>query len=231
MRVRELMTENVLTIGPAAPIKDVAKILVEHRISGLPICDIEGHVLGVVSEGDILYKEHDPREAHVGGPLGWIVDGTPNYAGWVKAGALTAEKAMTAPAITIAPYASVSDAARIMCERRVNRLPVVKDDRLVGIITRADLVRAFTRGDDEIEREIREDVFQRTMWIDGGRIEVSVKRGHAALKGSLRSRSDAELLVRLVGRVPGVVAIESAVTWDVDDTTRKGRRALARPAV
>src|SRR5690349_16073477 len=114
MRVRELMTENVLTIGPAAPIKDVAKILVEHRISGLPICDIEGYVLGVVSEGDILYKEHDPREAHVGGPLGWIVDGTPNYAGWVKAGALTAEKAMTAPAITIAPYASVSDAARIM---------------------------------------------------------------------------------------------------------------------
>ena len=62
MRVRELMTEKVLTIGPEAPIKDVAKILVENRISGLPVCDISGRVLGVISEGDILYKEHDPRE-------------------------------------------------------------------------------------------------------------------------------------------------------------------------
>jgi len=98
--------------------------------------------------------------------------------------------------------------------------------RIVGIVTRADLVRAFTRSDAEIEREIREDVFQRTMWIDGGRVEVSVKRGHAALTGILRTRSDVDLLVRLVGRVPGVVAIESTVTWDVDDTTRRGRRAL-----
>ena len=64
MRVSELMTEKVLTIGPEAPIKDVAKILVDNGISGLPVCDIEGRVLGVVSEGDILYKEHDPKEGH-----------------------------------------------------------------------------------------------------------------------------------------------------------------------
>ena len=231
MRVRELMTEQVLTIGPEAPLKDVARILVANGISGLPVCDIEGHVLGVVSEGDILYKEHDQREGHVGSPLGWIVDGTPRYTGYVKAAALTAGKAMTSPAITIAPYESVSEAARMMCERRVNRLPVVKDERLVGIVTRADLVRAFTRDDDEIEREIREDVLQRTMWIDGGRVEASVTRGQAALTGVLRTRRDADLLVRLVGRVPGVVAVESTVTWEVDDTTRKGRRALEQAAV
>jgi CBS domain-containing protein len=75
MRVREVMTADVLTIGPEAPLKDVAKILVEHGVSGLPVCDIEGHVLGVVSEGDILYKEHDPTEGQVGGPLRWLVDG------------------------------------------------------------------------------------------------------------------------------------------------------------
>jgi CBS domain-containing protein len=229
MRVRELMTEKVLTIGPEAPIKDVAKILVENRISGLPVCDISGRVLGVISEGDILYKEHDPREGSVGGPLAWIVDGTPRYTGYVKAAALTAGKAMTAPAITIPPYESVSEAARIMCERRVNRLPVVRDERLVGIVTRADLVRAFTRGDEEIEREIREDVLERTMWIDTGKIEVVVQRGHALLTGGLQTRSDVELLGRLVGRVPGVVAVESRVAWNVDDTTRKGRRSLEQP--
>ena len=68
MRVSELMTEKVLTIGPEAPVKDVAKILVANGISGLPVCDIERRVLGVISEGDILYKEHDPTEGRIGGP-------------------------------------------------------------------------------------------------------------------------------------------------------------------
>jgi len=229
MRVRDLMTEHVLTIGPEAPIKDVAKILVEHRVSGLPVCDIEGHVLGVVSEGDILYKEHDPTEGHLGGPLGWIVDGSPNFLGAVKAKALTAAKAMTSPAVTIAPYESASEAARLMCERRVNRLPVVKDDKLVGIVTRADLVRAFTRTDEQIKQEIEEEVLERTMWIDAGKVEAIVSRGAVRLDGRLHTRSDVELLERLVARVPGVVSVASSVVWQVDDTTRKGRQALELP--
>jgi CBS domain-containing protein len=229
MRVRELMTEHVLTIGPEAPIKDVAKILVEHGISGLPVCDIEGHVLGVVSEGDILFKEHDPTEGRIGGPLGWIVDGSPNYQGAIKAAALTAEKAMTSPAVTVAPWASAAEAARLMSERRVNRLPVVKDDRLVGIVTRADLVRAFTRGDEEIEKEIVDEVLGQTLWIDPGKVTVDVSRGAVRLDGRLHTRSDVELLERIVTRVPGVVSLASSVVWQVDDQTRKGRRALEQP--
>ena len=228
MKVSELMTEKVLTIGPEAPIKDVAKILVANRISGLPVCDIEGGVLGVISEGDILYKEHDPAEGHMGGPLGWIIEGTPNYKGYAKATALTARKAMTSPAVTIAPWESVSQAARIMCERHVNRLPVVQNEKLVGIVTRADLVRAFTRTDAELEQELKQDVLQRTMWIDPGKVEVTVENGVAALSGRLGTRSDVELLTKLAGRVPGVVAVESTVEWDVDETTRKGRRSLER---
>ena len=226
MRVRELMTANVLTIGPEAPLKDVARILVEHRISGLPVCDIEGRVLGVISEGDILYKEHDPSEGRFGGPLAWLVDGSPSAAGAAKARAVTAATAMTAPAVTIAPYESVSQAARLMCERGVNRLPVVKDGRLVGILTRADLVRAFTRTDEEVEREVREDVLARTMWVEPGRVDVAVANGVVRLTGRLHSRSDVELLGRLAARVPGVVAVESSVEWQVDDHARKGRRAV-----
>ena len=226
MRVHELMTENVLTIGPEAPLKDVARILVDNGISGLPVCDIERHVLGVISEGDILYKEHDPTEGHVGGPLGWIIDGAPNYTGGIKAKAVTAATAMTSPAITIAPYESVSQAARIMCERRVNRLPVVQDDKLLGIVTRADLVRAFTRTDEQVEQELREDVLARTMWIDAGRVDVTVRGGVVTLAGQLETRSDVELLGRLAARVPGVISVESTVRWQVDDTTRKARRAI-----
>ena len=229
MRVNELMTEEVLTIGPEAPIKDIAKVLIANGISGLPVCDIEGRVLGVVSEGDILYKEHDPREGHIGGPLRWIVDGTSSDKGYMKANALTARTAMTAPAITIAPYESAAMAARIMCERHVNRLPVVRDGMLVGIVTRADLVRAFIRTDAEIERELKEDVLERTMWLDLGKVEVSVQDGRAALSGRLHIRSDVELLNRLVARVPGVVTVDSTIGWNVDDTTRKGRRFLEQP--
>jgi CBS domain-containing protein len=228
MRVREVMTEDVLTIGPEAPLKDVARILVEHGVSGLPVCDIEGNVVGVISEGDILYKEHDPMEG-LGGPLGWIVDGSPNYLGAVKAQAVTAGEAMTSPAVTIPPYESVAQAARIMCERRVNRLPVVKDGKLVGIVTRADLVRAFTRTDAEIELELRKDVLARTMWVEPGRVEFDVRNGVVTLTGRLHTRTDTELLGRLAGRVPGVLSVESDVRWEVDDTTRKGRRALEQP--
>lgn len=231
MRVHDVMTTEVLTIGPETPIRDVARILVEHRISGIPVCDVEGRVLGVVSEGDVLFKEHDPKEAHTGGPLGWVVDGTPNYAGWVKAQALTAGKAMTSPAITIGPQASVALAARLMCERQVNRLPVVAGEQLVGIVTRADLVRAFARADDEIEREIRADVLERTMWIDGGRVDVDVSRGSVTLSGALERRSDVELLEKLVRCVPGVIVVASSVSWRIDDTTRRGRRAFPQSVV
>ena len=226
MRVREVMTEDVLTIGPEAPLKDVAKILVEHGVSGLPVCDIEGHVVGVISEGDILYKEHDPTEGRVGGPLAWLVEANPNSGGAAKAQAVTAGKAMTSPAVTIPPHESVAQAARIMSERRVNRLPVVKGGKLVGIVTRADLVRAFTRTDAEIGRELRQDVLARTMWIEPGRVELEVRNGVVTLTGHLHTRTDAEWLGRLAARVPGVLSVESDVRWEIDDTTRKGRRAL-----
>jgi osmotically-inducible protein OsmY len=107
---------------------------------------------------------------------------------------------------------------------------VVKDERLVGIVTRSDLVRAFTRTDDEVERELTEGVLDRTMWIDRDRVHVAVRNGSVELTGLLRRRSDVELLIRLAGQVPGVVSVDSTVRWEVDDVSRKGRRTLERQA-
>ena len=115
-----------------------------------------------------------------------------------------------------------------MCERQVNRLPVVQNEKLVGIVTRGDLVRAFTRTDAELEEELKQDVLERVMWIDPGKVAVSVENGVATLSGRLPIRSDVEMLNKLAARVPGVVAVESTVEWDVDETTRKGRRSLER---
>lgn len=228
MKVREIMSPDVLTTGPETPLRDVAAILVGNRISGLPVCDAERHVMGVISEADILYKEHDPLEGRFGGPLAWIVDGSTADDQVAKARAKTAREAMSAPAVAVRPYTSVAEAARLMTERHVNRLPVVQHDRLVGIVTRADLVRAFARPDEEIQRELREEVLERTLWLDRGTVNVDVVRGNVQLAGSLPKRSDAVLLEGLAAKVPGVVAVDSRLTWDVDDMTRRERRKLER---
>src|SRR5688572_27683259 len=118
MHVQELMTTPVLSIGPEASLKDVAALLVDRGISGLPVCDAENRVVGVISEGDILYKEHDPSTGRKGGPLAWLTDGhTPAV---IKSRALTVREAMTSPALTVTPWSSVSEAARLMTERGIN---------------------------------------------------------------------------------------------------------------
>lgn len=226
MKVNEIMTADVLTIGPEAPLRDVARILVEREISGMPVCDIERHVLGVVSEADILFKERG-RPSEGSALVGWMLGGSvmPDA---VKAAARTVDEAMTAPAITIGPFRSVHEAARLMTEHGINRLPVVRDGELVGIVTRSDLVRAFVRGDAEIHDEIVDELLGRTLWLDRDAVEAEVRDGSVLLTGEVRTRSDATLLERLVTRVPGVVAVESKLHWRLDDSTRKGRQSLER---
>ena len=219
MRVEDVMTAAVVTIGPEASIRDVAKVLVERGISGVPVCDAERRVLGVVSEGDVLYREHEPARSRLGRLAPRIA---------LKARARTAGEAMTTPAITIARHRLVSEAARLMVEHGVNRLPVVHGAKLVGIVTRADLVRAFTRPDAEIEREIREDVVRRALWLDADDLRVTVERGVVSLAGALPCRSDVHVLERLVARVPGAVAVRSELTWQVDDTGRRSRLPVMR---
>ena len=226
MQVQQLMTTPVLSIGPEASLKDVASIFVERGISGLPVCDAENHVIGVVSEGDILYKEHDPRTGRLGGALAWLANGeTPAV---LKAKANTVRQAMTSPAITVSPWTSVSEVARLMTERGINRVPVVKGDELVGIVTRTDLVRAFTRSDQEIEGELRDEVLERTLWLDRDTVELQVTRGAVKLIGTLQTRSDAVLLERMSGRIPGVVSVTSELTWKVDDTNQRERLTTER---
>jgi CBS domain-containing protein len=218
MKVKELMVTDVHVVREDALLKDVAALLVEKDVSGVPVCDPEGRLLGIVSEADILYKEQARRSGR-GGPLGWLVDG--KQAGEIlKGAARTAGQAMTSPPVTIGPERSVAEAARLMIERKVNRLPVVRGDELVGIVTRSDLVRAFTRTDAEILEEIQEHVLKRALWIEPKQIEIEVDRGEVTLTGELEGRSDAQLLVTLVKRVPGVVDVRSNVRWRVDDTKR-----------
>jgi CBS domain-containing protein len=223
VKVKDLMTTNVVAVGTDTPLKDVADILSEFRISGLPVVSERGTVLGVVSENDILVKARGTEPLR--GLVGRLLAGDAVELE-AKLAARTAGEAMTSPAVTITPDRPVSAAAGEMVERRINRLPVVDEDgKLVGIVTRADLVKAFARSDEEIVREIREDVMARALWLDPSGIDVSCKRGEVTLKGDLETRIEAEALAALAERVPGVVSVTSELTYR--DPERSGSRLLA----
>ena len=220
MRVKDLMTEKVLTVRSTTPLKDAAALLAEHRISGLPVVDDQRHVLGVLSEGDILYKESGSKDRP--GFFDRLLSVPPTGLD-LKLAAKSAGDAMSAPALTIGPRKPVTKAATMMIEEGVNRLPVVdEEDRLIGIITRADLVRAFVRSDAEIEAEIREDVFRRQLWLEPDTIQLEVVGGEVRLSGEVDSRTNAELIPTFVQRVPGVVAVLSKLRWSEENGHRSG---------
>jgi len=221
MKVEDVMTTDVATVTPSTPLKDVAQILVERDISGVPVVDADGSVLGVVSEADLLAKERAEPPTR-GGPLAWLVDPI-EIIERRKLGARVAGEVMTSPAVTIPPYRNLATAAGVMLDSRVNRLPVIRDGKLVGIVTRADLVRAFARSDAEVLREIREDVLGRQMLLDDYAVDVAVDAGDVVLSGVMGRRSQVELIPRLVARVAGVVGIENKLSWREDDTVKQAR--------
>lgn len=219
MKIRNLMQTDVVTVTPSTSLKDAAVLLVEHGISGLPVCDDAGRVIGVVSEADILVKEGGPNERD--GLLAWVLGGeVPETA--AKLRARTVGEAMTSPAITTSPHRLAASAARDMVEHGIKRLPVVGvDDRLIGIITRADLIRAFVRTDKEIEADIRNETLYGALWIEGSTVDVSVADGEVTLTGEVDSQADVELAESLVARTPGVVAVHSELR--ARETGRKVR--------
>ena len=214
MKIKDVMTEDVLTVPTGKSLKETAKLLADTGISGLPVTDDDGNVVGVISEGDILFKERSP-ERRRGGSFAWLFfpEMVENEA---KLDARTAGEAMSSPAITIGPDRPVGEAAARMLDDAVNRLPVVDaDGKLLGIVTRADLVRAFTRSDSEIEMEIRKELISRTFWLQPGDLDVQVRDGEVTVAGEVDTKSDADLLPELIAQVPGVVSVDSKLTWKV----------------
>jgi CBS domain-containing protein len=139
MKISDVMSERVFTATPDMPLRLVAERMLEYGISGMPVVDGD-RLLGVVSETDILFKERVAPERN--GTADWLahyVEDPPQR----KLDANTAGEAMSAPAVTVSSHRSVADAAALMLELSIDRLPVVDEGRLVGIVTRADLVRDF----------------------------------------------------------------------------------------
>lgn len=180
--VRDVMTVRVVSVSPETPVRELARLLVEQRISGVPVVEDE-RVVGLVSESDLLPL----REERPARPV------------------RTAADVMTSPVITLTEKVSVTEAARLLERHRIKRAPVLREGRLVGIVTRADLLRPYLRTDSEILAAVEDSIA--AQGLSPRAVRANAFDGVVTVEGEVGSERDRAILLRLVRSVDGVVDV------------------------
>jgi CBS domain-containing protein len=235
LTVADVMTRQVVTGREDTTYKELVRTMVIHRVSGIPIEDGEPPTLtGIVTEADLLRVEahqRPPRSLF----LELFMDRQRLEAIEELAENIRASDVMTRDVVTVGPGLGVEDAARRMIHYRVKRLPVVDEEgRLVGIVSRTDLLRPFLRSDQDIRKEIEDEILLKTMWIAPGTVNVAVSEGLVLLSGQVDLRSSGEILEELVRRVAGVVGVDNDLTYRKDDRKirpNSGRRPVHEASI
>ena len=194
--VRHVMTPEVVTVAPDTPCQKVVDTLVEARVSGAPVVDRSGRVVGVITEADLLRRE---------------------------APASVAADLTNAPAVMVGPQVSAASAIAILTQKRIKRLPVVDENgHLMGIVSRRDLLRRGSRPDPAIHADVVEEVLGKDLWIGSRAVQVVVTDGVVMLLGKVDRRSVADRAVMLTRDVAGVVDVISRLRWYFDDSELVG---------
>lgn len=213
-RVRDVMTAEVVVVRERTPFREIVGLMRQHGVSALPVLDATDELVGIVSEADLLMKE----ELMADGESHRRFPSRRRRIARAKAGGVVAQELMSSPVETIDPEAPLARTARLLHERGVKRLPVVDaNDKVVGIVSRADLLKVFLRPDrdirDEVESSLARGAFQ------PGPIRVSVVDGVATLEGRVELRSQIPVIVGIARAVDGVVDVEARLSHEVDDVT------------
>ena len=224
MTVADVMTTDVVSVTAPTPFKDIAEALITGGISAVPVVDDDRHVIGMVSEADLLRKEEFREQFYGEGYRPPLRARLRHPKGRQKAEGETAAELMTSPAITVSPEASAVEAARLMEAHAVKRLAVVdRDGRLAGVVSRRDLVKLLLLSDEEIAAEVRDDILDRALWVETSGVRVDVHQGVVTLSGSMQRRSEAAIAARMTARVNGVIDVVDKLTWDLDDSAWEAR--------
>jgi CBS domain-containing protein len=209
-RVADVMTPDPVAVRANASFKEIAARLRELHAAAFPVLDADDHVIGVVSEADLLPKE--ALEAGYEGHRGPLT--SPGHrAERQKASGLTASDIMTRPPVTIGPFDLVSHAAHVMYERKVSCLPVVESGRLVGLITRADVLGVFGRADADIRWEVLDKVISREFLVEPAVLSVTVHDGVVTLTGRPENAEIGHGIVTAVRHLEGVVAVRDELSY------------------
>ena len=207
--VCDVMTRDVLVARPEATFRELVRLIEDHHVHALPVVDELGRVLGIVAESDLLIKE-ELTEGHVRTPL--------QRRGRARLAGTTAGEIMTSPAVTIDPSQTLGQAARVLHRRHIGRLPVVEDDgRLIGIVTRSDLLTVFLRSDEDLLVAVQEAIAAAVDDSPSCTISATVDDGVVVLQGSAQFLSQVMAVGGLVRRVPGIVHLDVKATAVYDD--------------
>jgi CBS domain-containing protein len=223
MNAADIMTQPVVSVAPEETIAEAARLMVQHRISGLPVIDKSGALLGIVTEGDLLHRAElgTERQRHR-----WIelLMGPGRLAGdYVDAHARKVGEVMSEAVVSVTPHDPLSDVVELMEKRHIKRLPVVEDGQLVGIISRANLVRALlhsldheakagTLGDSQIRDRIQA-VIDQERWGPRFSVAVTVKDGVVELRGAVTDERERTALRVAAENVAGVKAVRDHIVW------------------
>jgi len=219
--VKDVMTTSVVAVVETANYKDIISAMIGRRISACPVLDVTGRVIGVVSEADLLLKELGPE--HFDGP-GASLRATGRRGERAKANGTTAAELMSTPPVTIGPAASVADAARLMHQYGVKRLPVVDaDGQLAGIVSRLDVLSVFTRPDDQIRADVMQ-VIAGQFALNPDTFGVTVASGVVTVTGQLGSRSDVLQLTDAIRHVEGVVGVRDRTRYPPDSPAENAEK-------
>ncbi|GAA4879403.1 CBS domain-containing protein [Kitasatospora terrestris] len=211
--VGELMTSAVVHVAPDTGFKEITRLLAENDITSVPVLDDQDRPLGLVSEADLILNQAAQED-----PAGLLIAPHLPSAARSRSRATTAGELMTSPAVCARPEWTVVEAARLMQRKRLKRLLVVDEaGRLVGIVSRADLLRVYLRHDRAIREEIRNDVLLHTLGIAPDSLDVQVADGQVSLAGRVDRRSVIPVLERLCRSVDGVVSVTNRLDYRTDD--------------
>ena len=207
MRVQDVMTKDVITATPELSVHKAARLMSDHGVSGLPVVDADGRVLGIVTEGDLILRQAAPRTRHWWQAL--FADADALAREYQKAAGTTVGEVMTPAVVSVSPDLGVDIAARILHDRGLRRVPVVRDDRLVGILARGDLVKALAATpvftvwapDAELVRIMRERI-KAVSWASTG-IVVEAHDGVLDLWGTVASDTERSALETMARAIPG----------------------------
>ncbi|MGC2413014.1 MAG: CBS domain-containing protein [Stellaceae bacterium] len=224
MNVADVMTRTVITVTPETTIADAAGLLLQHRISGLPVVDTKGAVVGIVTEGDLLRRTETGTERRHARWLEFLITPGRLAREYANANARKVGEVMSADIVAVTPRESLAEVVRLMEHNHVKRLPVIEAGRLVGIVSRANLVRALlddlskpaggnaALGDAEIAERILAEITKQP-WGPRASVDVKVASGVAELYGSITDERERTALRVLAENTAGVKEVRDHLVW------------------
>lgn len=214
-RIADVMTRDVVTVRTDTPFQKIARTLAEHNVSGVPVLDADGHVVGMVSEADLL-----GRQVRSGGLNGQTLRHLLRRKAFARRGASrTAADLMNAPVVTVNENDRLTAAAATLARHGVKRAPVLDaDGALRGIVSRKDLLSVYLRHDADLAGEIREEVLTEAMCVPPQQVSIEVRTGVVTLRGKVERQSMIGVITALTEAVDGVVDVHNEIVAEVDDT-------------